>query len=134
QGDLREDPRLSDLINCGVRRTPSAWPQWQGPPREVIREPAESGDMSMRATFICGGTFVPASRFRVHPIEAGLRLKGWETRIIHGYGPLDHRMPSGVARRAYRAVSRLRRAATPPRRRLRGPVMGQRLAWPRSRS
>ncbi|MGY0611540.1 glycosyltransferase family 4 protein [Luteimonas sp. A501] len=84
----------------------------------------------MRATFICGGTHVPASRFRVHPIERGLREKGWDTGLVHGYGDLDGRIGIPVVQRAYRAACRLRRAVRTATMRPHGPVMVQRLAWP----
>lgn len=84
----------------------------------------------MRATFICGGINVPASRFRVHPIESGLKERGWDTGLIHGYGDLDRRIGIPLAQRAYRAACRLKRAARTATMRPTGPVMVQRLAWP----
>src|SRR5690606_34928876 len=86
--------------------------------------------MMKRATFICGGQFVPASRYRVHPIEAGLRAEGWSTRVMHGYGPLDQKINNPLARRGYRAACRVRRALQTAAMRADGPVMVQRLAWP----
>lgn len=86
--------------------------------------------MTMHATFICGGEFVPASRFRVHPIEAGLKAEGWSTQLVHGYGRLDQEIGHPLARRAYRAACRLRRAAQTATMSVQGPVMVQRLAWP----
>lgn len=86
--------------------------------------------MTWQATFICGGRFVPASRFRVHPIETGLRSEGWATKLIHGYGAMDQMIANQTARRAYRAACRVRRAARTAMMHLDGPVMVQRLAWP----
>jgi len=86
--------------------------------------------MTPRATFICGGALVPASRFRVHQVEAGLRACGWSTRLIEGYGPLDQRLGGTALQRPYRAACRLRRAWRTARLDSDGPVMVQRLAWP----
>lgn len=86
--------------------------------------------MRPRATFICGGALVPASRFRVHPVEAALREQGWRTDLIHGYGSMDHRIGHPLARRIYRAAGRIQRAFRTGLMRVDGPVMVQRLAWP----
>jgi Glycosyltransferase len=86
--------------------------------------------MKPRATFICGGTLVPASRFRVHPVEAALREQGWRTKLVHGYGSLDQKITHPLFRRAYRAMGRIQRAVRTGTMRIDGPVMVQRLAWP----
>lgn len=86
--------------------------------------------MTSRATFICGGELVPASRFRVHPVAEALAAEGWDTRVIHGYGPLDHKIPWPLARRAYRGACRVRRAFQTAFLDTDAPVMVQRLALP----
>jgi len=74
---------------------------------------------------------VPATRFRVIPVAEALRLRGWETNLIFGYGTLDLRL-SGVRRvqQAYRLSRRIVRAARTALLRHDGPVVVQRLALP----
>lgn len=86
--------------------------------------------MTQRATFICGGELVPASRFRVHPIANALAVEGWHTRVIHGYGALDHQISYRTVRSAYRLACRIRRATQTACLSVSGPVMVQRLALP----
>lgn len=82
------------------------------------------------ATFVCGGEFVPASRYRVHPIASGLSGLGWNTRTIHGYGPLDQKIGNSKVRSAYRLACRMRRAARMGLLATDGPLVVQRLALP----
>jgi glycosyltransferase involved in cell wall biosynthesis len=86
--------------------------------------------MSSRVTFICGGELVPASRFRVHPVAEALQVDGWDTQIIHGYGSYDQKISLPLARRAYRAACRARRALRTAFLNTKGPIMVQRLALP----
>lgn len=86
--------------------------------------------MSLRATFICGGELVPASRFRVHPVVESLRREGWAADLIQGYGPLDRKLSGSPLQRAYRAACRVRRTYRTATLAADGPVLVQRLAWP----
>ena len=86
--------------------------------------------MIKKATFICGGELVPASRYRIHPLAEALASENWETEIIHGYGSLFHRIEQPIVRRAYRGMCRIRRAAETAFLDRRGPIIVQRLALP----
>lgn len=86
--------------------------------------------MTARATFICGGELVPASRFRVHPVAESLAAEGWDTQVIHGYGALDQEIAVPFVRNTYRAACRVRRAIRTAFLQTQGPVMVQRLALP----
>lgn len=81
-------------------------------------------------TFICGGRLVPASRFRVVPVAAQLERGGWSTRIIFGFGAMDAKIRPPLARTAYRAAARVRRAVRTAALSGKGPVVVQRLALP----
>src|SRR5690606_22889756 len=128
-GEFRARPRLS-----GVACVPPGTAVAERAEREASAGGFQRGGarwtMTPRATFICGGALVPASRFRVHQVEAGLRACGWSTRLIEGYGPLDQRLGGTALQRPYRAACRLRRAWRTARLDSDGPVMVQRLAWP----
>lgn len=83
-----------------------------------------------KATFVCGGKTVPASRFRVHPTVHALTREGWDVSLVEGYGHRDQRIRSPIARKAYRVGCRAVRAYRTASLRLGGPVLIQRLAIP----
>ena len=86
--------------------------------------------MTQNATFICGGSMVPASRFRIQPVADALSQQGWETEIIYGYGNLDQRIHNPIARRLYRTACRTSRSLRTAFMNRNGPILVQRMALP----
>lgn len=83
-----------------------------------------------KVLFFCGGTKVPASRFRVLPIAKGLRERGWDVEIDFGYGDADQSISNMKLKKAYRILRRILRAYRTMFKRFEGPVVIQRLSIP----
>ena len=83
-----------------------------------------------RLRFFCGGTNVPASRFRVDSVAEGLRERGWDVEIDYGFGDLDQSIENMTLKKSYRIVCRLLRAYRTMTVRFDGPIVVQRLSIP----
>lgn len=80
--------------------------------------------------FFCGGTNVPASRFRVVSVAEGLRKRGWDVEIDYGFGDLDQSIENMTLKKGYRMFCRLLRAYRTMTARFDGPIVVQRLSIP----